>query len=178
MSNNRRVALLIGNGSRVPAILECVKGLGNVDVVFTLSCIGEGIAPDRAKSYGVEFGVIRWNDFKSEPNGREKFSKRVVAMLNERNIDFIIMDGWRILMPASFIAEFGGKVVNIHHSILPAYSGDGERAIHAQWEDRADPAGCTLHYIDEGTDTGKIILHGYVDVGDYKTEEEFAQALH
>jgi len=164
--NITRIALLVGGGSRVPAILECAKDTPSVEVVFVLSCKGEGIGIEVAKKYGIETRVILWRDYRKESGGRKKFSWQVAKMLYERDVDFIIMAGWRVLMPPRFVQEFRDKIVNIHPSILPAYPGDGEKAIHAQWEEKAELAGCTLHFVDEGMDTGKVILHGYVNVRD------------
>lgn len=174
----RRVAFLVGGGSRVPAILRYVSDMKNLELVFVLSCMGEGIGTEAARDHDIEARVIRWNDFRKEPQGRKKFSGAVARMLQERYVDFVIMAGWRIVMPKRFIEEFSGRIVNIHPSILPAYPGNGEKAIQAQWEDGANPAGCTLHFIDEGVDTGQVILRGFVNVSDYKSEREFAEAIH
>lgn len=177
--NKIRIALLIGSGSRVSSLLECAKGTQNVDIVFVLSCKGEGIGIEVAKEYGIEVGVIRWKDYrKDKTQGRKNFSQEVTKMLRDRKVDFIILAGWVVLMPKEFVEEFNGRIVNIHPSILPAYPGDGAKAIHAQWESKAEPAGCTLHFVDEDMDTGEVILHGYVRVSDYKSEEELADAIH
>ena len=84
-------------------------------------------------------------------------------------------------MPASFAIEFSGRVINIHPSILPAYPG--ESVIPKQWEEKALPAGCTLHYVDAGVDTGEIVEQGYIakepkDYEAFSSYEEFEEDIH
>lgn len=177
-----RIVLLIGNGTRVPAILECVEGTLGAEVVYVLSCKGEGIGTEAAFSRGIGAGVLRLKDFSKAKNSREKFSRATVRILKASKADFIVMAGWNILMPPSFVREFKGRIINIHPSILPSYPGDGKKAIRAQWETRFDRdaplSGCTLHCVDEGMDTGEIIMRGIVYPRDYRTLEEFEKAIH
>jgi len=182
MQNKTRAALLIGKGSRVPGIFQCVSKIKNAKVVFVLSCVGEDVGIEMAKKRRIAAGILKWEDYKSKDNGRNEFSIRVRNLLKSNNVNFIIMAGWRVLMTESFIKEFKDIVINIHPSILPSYRGDGEGAIKAQWEARWDrdapPSGCTLHYVDEGMDTGDPIMRGIVYPRDYQTIEEFAEAIH
>lgn len=182
MRNKTCIVLLIGKGSRVPGILQCVSKIKNATIVLVLSCVGEGIGTESARKHKIKSSVLKWEDYKAKNNGRNEFASRVRNLLKSYNADFIIMAGWRVLMPESFIKEFKGRVINIHPSILPSYRGDGEMAIKAQWENRWDrtapSSGCTLHYVDEGMDTGKPIMYGRVYPRDYFTLEEFAEAIH
>jgi phosphoribosylglycinamide formyltransferase-1 len=182
MRSKTRVALLIGRGSRVPGILHCLSKIKNTKVVFVLSCIGEDVGVKAAKKRRIATGILKWEDYKSKDNGRNEFSARARNLLKSHNANFIVMAGWRVIMPESFIKEFSGLAINIHPSILPSYRGDGERAIKAQWEARWDrdapPVGCTLHYVDEGIDTGEPIMRGIVYPRDYRTLEEFSDAIH
>lgn len=182
MQNKTLIALLIGKGSRVPGILQCVSKIKNAKVVFVLSSVGENIGTISARQRKIKSSVLKWEDYKSRDNGRNEFSIRVRNLLKSYKADLVIMAGWRVLMPESFIKEFKGRIVNIHPSVLPLYRGDGERAIKAQWEARwardAPPCGCTLHYVDEGMDTGEPIMRGMVYPRDYLTLEEFSEAIH
>lgn len=177
-----KIVLLIGRGSRVPAILECVNCIFEAEVVYVLSCKGAGIGTKIALSHGIGVGILRLKDFGKSQKDRERFSRAAARILRASKADIIVMAGWTVLMPSSFVKEFRGRVVNIHPSILPSYPGDGAKAIKAQWEARFDkdasPAGCTLHYVDEGVDTGEPILRGIVYPRDYRTLEEFAEAVH
>ena len=178
-----KIALLIGSGSRVPAILECVGGIDNAKVVFVISSKGEGMGTSAARSCGIRAEVLRLKDFGKGEEGRERLSAVVCAILRERKVDLIVMAGWMVLVPKVFVDEFRGRAINIHPSILPAYPGKGEDVIPAQWNDKAVPAGCALHYIDEGMDTGKVVLKGYVvrkskDYKMFKTLDDFAAAIH
>lgn len=183
MSGEIRIALLVGKGSRVPGILRCVENLHNAKVVYVLSCIGEGIGTETAKRHQIKTGVLAWEDYKRFKNGRNNFSARARNLLKSYQADLVVMAGWMIVMPASFVREFAGRIVNIHPSILPAYPGKAENVIPKQWRDKAVPVGCTLHYVDEGMDTGKSILRGCIvrKLADYKkfsSFEEFEAAIH
>ena len=177
-----KVALLIGRGSRVPAILNCVGRMKTAEVVFVISCKGEGIGTSTALSWGIRTEILRLKDFGRSEEARERISGVVSAILRGRNVDLVVMAGWMVLMPESFVREFGGRTINIHPSILPNYPGDGDKTIKAQWEAREDKdaptAGCTLHFVDRGMDTGKPITRGRVNPLDYDTLEEFAEAIH
>jgi phosphoribosylglycinamide formyltransferase 1 len=186
-----RVALLVGSGSRVSAFLQNMQVLKEAEIALVLSCAGlngEGIQVARME-YGLPAGCVCWSDYRKMRYGRELFSKRICRMLESYEADFVVMAGWRVLMPKSFMESWQGRVVNIHPSILPEFPGNGEEAIRKQWERRLGtkkkewkgeipPTGCTLHYIDEGMDTGSIILQGFVDAYAYETLEEFVQAIH
>jgi len=178
-----RIVLLIGHGSRVPAIVECVKNIPSAKIVYVLSCVGEGMGTDTARENGIGSGILRLRDFGKEPDSRARFSRVMTGMLIGRKVDLIIMAGWMVIMPSSFVREFQGRIINIHPSILPAYPGKAENVIPAQWNDKAAPAGCTLHYVDEGVDSGKHILKGYVvkkaeDYSKFSSLEEFEAAIH
>lgn len=178
-----RIALLIGHGSRVPAILECAKNIPNAKVVYVLSCIGEGIGTKEALRHRIGAGILLLKDFGKVKDSRERFSRVVAGMLKTRRVDLIIMAGWMVIMPPSFIKEFKGCIINIHPSILPAYPGKAENVIPAQWRNNAVPAGCTLHYVNEGVDTGNVIGYGYVvrwaeDYRNFRSMKEFERAIH
>lgn len=197
------IALLIGEGSRVPAVLKCVSRIKNARAVFVISSKGEGVGTRAAARRKIRTEVLRMKDFcKGEDSllrphsasrasmgeqgfggqARERLSAVISAILRGRKTDLVVMAGWTVLIPSSFVRDFRGRIVNIHPSILPSYPGMGERAIKAQWEARWDrdapPAGCTLHYVDEGMDTGEIIMRGIVYPRDYHSIEEFAEAIH
>lgn len=177
-----KIALLIGEGNRVPAILKCVDNISEAEVVYVLSCKGNGIGTESAITSRIGAGILRLKDFEKTEKGREKFSRTTARILKECKADLVIMAGWMVIMPSSFVKQFRGRVINIHPSILPSYPGDGKKAIKAQWEARWDkdapPAGCTLHYVDEGVDTGEPMLKGIVYPRDHRTLDEFAEAIH
>lgn len=183
MTEQVRIALLIGRGSRVPSILACARGMDSAKVVYVLSCIGEGIGIYTAREYKIPSGIIKIKSFGKTQRAREIFSKEIVSMLRECKTELIIMAGWMVIMPKSFVEEFPGRIINIHPSILPKYPGKGEDVIPKQWQEKAVPAGCTLHYVDEGMDSGKPILFGYVvqkqeDYKNISTFQDFETAIH
>ena len=176
----KRVALLVGKGSRVPAMLECEDNLKDIEIVLVLSCTGEGVGTETAYKYGVDAEVVNWDDYKKFRDDRFKFDTLVLWTLAAHKVDFVIMAGWRVLMPRRFTKRYGGRTINIHPSCLPKYPGNGEKAIEGQWKNRHTDkkAGCTLHYVDEGMDSGKIILQYSLDPRECKSQEELAQRIH
>lgn len=185
MDKKIRIALLIGRGSRVPKILECVSRIHNARVVYVLSCVGEGIGTDAAIKAHIPSGILRFDKSfgRTKEERKENFSQVVMCMLLARRVDHVVMAGWMVIMSKRFVDGFHGEVVNIHPSILPAYPGKGEDVMRAQWRDKAVPAGCTLHYIDQGVDSGRPILHGYIvrkfdDYNRFRSFEEFRDAMH
>lgn len=174
-----RIALLVGRGSRAPAVLRCVQSMENGEVVLAMSYWGEGVGFLAARTeYGIPTEVILWKDYKKREGGREQFAATAIEVLQNYDVQFIVMAGWHVLMPPSFVERFRGRIINIHPSILPKYPGDGDKAIEAQWLNKEVPSGCTLHYVDEGMDTGKIILQAFVNPHEYQTIEEFTEAIH
>ncbi|OGZ58730.1 MAG: hypothetical protein A3B96_03260 [Candidatus Spechtbacteria bacterium RIFCSPHIGHO2_02_FULL_43_15b] len=176
----KRLALLVGRGSRVPRILESVKSISNINIVLVLSCIGNGIGISRARENGINTGVLEWSNYKNKAGGREIFTGNVRRMLDDSGVDFVIMAGWRVLMPESFVKAYAGRIVNVHPSLLPKYRGDGDRAIEEQWRNRHEDlkAGCTVHFVDEGMDTGAIISQFEIDSIGFDSVEELAEAIH
>lgn len=173
-----RIALLIGKGSRVPAIVSCVSKMPGAKIAIVVSCVREDIGIKTAEVHGIEARVLRRGDFKRTPEGLERFSEAVVGMLRARKVDLVVMAGWRVIMPKTFTEEFEFRVVNIHPSILPCYPGKGKEAMARQWREKVEPCGCTLHFVDEGMDTGPIILQGFIERKDCATFEEFEEAIH
>jgi phosphoribosylglycinamide formyltransferase-1 len=122
---------------------------------------------ERAKRLGIESAVVTKAEF-VEADG-------VIAMLRERNIDFVVLAGFLLLVPAKLIQAFPGRIVNIHPALLPSFPGlDGQgQAL----EYGVKFAGCTVHFVDEGTDSGPIILQKVVPVLDDDTHDTLAARI-
>src|SRR3989338_3869177 len=101
----KRLALLVGRGSRVPRILESVKSISNINIVLVLSCIGNVIGISRARENGINTGVLEWSNYKNKAGGREIITGNVRRMLDDSGVDFVIMAGWAGLVSERLLSR-------------------------------------------------------------------------
>ena len=160
-----RVGVLVsGEGSNLQAILDTVHGREGIEVVAVASNRAEARGLQRARSAGVETGV-----FASAAYARR--DDRDTAMgdwLEGRGVELIVLAGFMEILGAPFIRRFAGRIVNVHPSLLPAFPG--LRAIEQALEYGVRVMGVTVHFVDEGVDSGAIILQEAFDVFPYSGE--------
>jgi phosphoribosylglycinamide formyltransferase 1 len=164
--------LASGRGSNLQALLDaCDAPDFPARIVVVISDRERAAALDRARAAGVEAVWVNPKDFAD----RESFDLTLVHELQKRQIGLVCHAGYmRILSPA-YIQAFAGRALNIHPSLLPAFPG-----LHAQrqaLEHGAKVSGCTVHFADEGMDTGPIVLQAAVPVVAGDTEETLAARI-
>jgi phosphoribosylglycinamide formyltransferase 1 len=168
-----RVGVLAsGRGSNLQAILDASRTPGYpARVVVVISDRERAGALDRARAAGVEALFVNPKDF----SDRDAFDLALVRELTARRVELVAHAGYmRILSPA-YIRAFAGRALNIHPSLLPAFPG-----LHAQRQALAHGvkiAGATVHFADEGVDTGPIVAQASVAVRDDDTEETLAARI-
>jgi phosphoribosylglycinamide formyltransferase 1 len=173
MSERLRVGVLAsGRGSNFEAIVGAVEA-GRLPVTMAvLVCDRPGAAVlDIARSRGVEALVL---DPKPYPS-REAHDKAVVAALEERRVGLVCLAGYMRILSAGFVSHFEGRILNIHPALLPAFPG-----LHPQrraLEHGAKVSGATVHFVDEGTDTGPIVLQAAVPIREDDTEETLSARI-
>jgi phosphoribosylglycinamide formyltransferase-1 len=164
--------LASGRGSNLQAILDaCADPAFPARVRLVLSDVAAAHALDRARRHGVE---ARHLDPKAYPT-RHDFDRAVVAILHEAAVDLVCLAGFMRLLGAEFVAAYRNRIMNIHPALLPAFPG-----LHVQRkavEYGVKVSGCTVHFVDEGTDTGPIIIQAAVPVLDDDTEETLAARI-
>jgi len=164
--------LASGRGTNLQAIIEAVeegKIEGKISIV--VSDNPDAYALKRAKQHNIETQYI---DFKSFKN-REDYDKKVVECLKEKKIDLVVLAGYMRILSPYFIRTHKNKIMNIHPALLPSFPG-----LHAQRqavEYGVKVSGCTVHFVDEGVDSGPIILQKAVEVKDNDTEESLAERI-
>jgi len=164
-----RVAVLgSGKGSNMQSILDAVEaGNLNAEVVCVLSDVADAFILERARNRGIEAIHIDAAPFKTRLDG--KAEETYLAVLRARRPNVIALAGFMRIIKKRFLAAYAGRILNIHPSLLPAFPG-----LHA-WEQAlaygAKVTGCTVHFVDEGTDTGPVILQRSVPVLDDDTPE-------
>lgn len=168
-----RVGVLAsGRGSNLQAILDACAGPGfPARVVVVLSDRERAPALDRARAAGVEALFVNPKDFAD----RDAYDRGLVRELSAREVGLVCHAGFmRILSPA-YVRAFAGRALNIHPSLLPAFPG-----LHAPrqaLDHGVKVSGATVHFLDEGVDTGPIVLQSSVPVQPNDTEETLAARI-
>ncbi|NLI69352.1 MAG: phosphoribosylglycinamide formyltransferase [Firmicutes bacterium] len=170
----KNIAVLAsGEGTNLQAIMDAVdKGEITGKVVLVISDRHEARALVRARKKNIKALFI-------DPAGyreREDYDSALVSVLQEEDVDLVVLAGFMRLLSATMIDIFRGKIMNIHPSLLPSFPGcDGvKQAI----EHGVKITGCTVHFVDEGLDTGPIIIQDSVVVLQDDTLETLQQRIH
>ena len=164
--------LASGRGTNLQAIIEAIedgKIAGEIKVV--MSDHPKACALKRAQQYLIDTRYIDFKEFKN----REDFDKEIIKILKEKKIDLVVLAGYMRILSPYFIRTYQNKIINIHPALLPSFPG-----LHAQKqvvEYGAKVSGCTVHFVDEGVDSGPIILQKAVEVSDDDTEESLAEKI-
>jgi phosphoribosylglycinamide formyltransferase-1 len=173
MSELLRVGVLAsGRGSNFQALVEAAQaGRHPAIVAVLISDRGTASALDIARAHGIDALFL---DPKQYPN-REAHEKAVIAALEERRVGLVCHAGYMRILTATYIEHFRGRALNIHPSLLPAFPG-----LHAQrqaLEHGVRVSGATVHFVDEGVDTGPIVLQAAVPVLPGDTEETLSRRI-
>ncbi|HEY3945989.1 MAG TPA: phosphoribosylglycinamide formyltransferase [Solirubrobacteraceae bacterium] len=161
-----RVAVLAsGEGTNLQALLDHVHGRDGIAVVAVASDRPEARALERARSAGVVSSV-----FEREQYGdRASRDRAMAAWLTERGAELIVLAGYMQLLSPEFLRRFAGRVINVHPALLPAFPG--LRAVEHALEYGVKVFGVTVHFVDEGIDTGPVILQRAVELNAQRVEE-------
>ena len=167
-----RVGVLAsGAGTNLQAILDTVHGREGIEVVAVGSDKPEAQALQRAQAAGVETAVFPRGDFADRP-ARDG---AMAAWLVERGAGLVVLAGYMQLLSANFLGRFPQRVINVHPALLPAFPGIG--AIEQALAHGVKVFGVTVHFVDEGVDTGPIILQRAVDLPDASEPQHVREAL-
>lgn len=164
--------LISGNGSNLQSIIDHIeKGSLRAIIKIVISNNPDAYGAIRAKKHGIPVVILKHTDFKN----KEDFDLELIKILKSNQVDLVILAGFmRILTPA-FLKAFSHKIMNIHPALLPSFPG-----IHGQKqavEYGVKISGCTVHFVDEGVDTGPIIIQSAVQVLDDDTEATLAARI-
>ena len=168
-----RLAVLVsGGGTNLQAIMDSIKvgAITNAEIVTVISNNKGAYALERAKAYGAESLLLSPKDF----NTREEFNQKLLETLKEREIDLVVLAGYLVVVPPCVIKEYENRIINIHPSLIPSFCGVGYYGLHVHEKALArgvKVSGATVHFVDEGTDTGPIILQQPVMVRQGDTPE-------
>ena len=168
-----RVAVLVsGGGTNLQAIIDSVNSgeLKNVELVRVISNNKNAGALERAKKAGIEAVAISPKDF----DERADFNDALLEAVDEAEVDLIVLAGFLVVIPEKMIAGYRNRIINIHPSLIPSFCGTGYYGLKVHegaLKRGVKLTGATVHFVDEGTDTGPIILQKAVAVEDDDTPE-------
>lgn len=171
-----RLAVLIGRGGRLPAVYKCCWKDPLVDLVLVVSHKKESPGVDFARERKIEGLYFRLTDWQAQGKSREEYNRELARILKGRDIGLVVLVGWDLVMDKNFLSQFPHQVINIHPSLCPAFPGmDAEKQALAYG---VKITGCTLHFVDEGVDTGPIIFQEAVGVTPDDTVESLGEKIH
>lgn len=168
-----RVGVLVsGNGSNLQSIIDHAEA-GRLDarVTCVISNREHAFALERARRHGIPALFL---DYRSFPD-RESFDSAAVAALREHGVELVAMAGFNRIVSRVMLDAFPGSILNIHPALLPSFPGNN--AQHQALLHGVKIAGCTVHLVDAGTDTGPIIAQAAVPVLDDDTEETLSARI-
>lgn len=168
-----RIAVLVsGGGTNLQAIIDSMKQgkITNTEIGVVISNREQAYAIDRAKQYGINIAVVSPKDYEN----REEFNLALCEALDSYQVDLIVLAGYLVILPKVLIEKYPNKIINIHPSLIPSFCGPGFYGlrVHEAVLERGNKiTGATVHFVDEGTDTGPIILQKAVPVREQDTPE-------
>ena len=161
-----RVGVLVsGGGTNLQAIIDGIKNkvITNTEIEVVISNKKDAYALVRAKETGINAECISPKDFVE----RKDFNQALIDTLDKYKVDLIVLAGFLVVLPPEMISKYRNKIINIHPSLIPSFCGNGFYGlkVHEKALERGvKVTGATVHFVDEGTDTGPIIYQKAVDI--------------
>lgn len=154
-----------GGGTNLQAIMDAVDAgqITNTQIVRVISNNKGAYALERAKRKGIDAAAVSPKDYES----RELFNEAFLQCVDDAEPDLIVLAGFLVVLPPMMIRKYEGRIINIHPALIPSFCGKGYYGLkvhEAVLARGVKITGATVHFVDEGTDTGPIILQKAVEV--------------
>lgn len=168
-----RIAVLVsGGGTNLQAVIDSIKSglITNTEIVGVISNNRSAYALKRAEDNGIPSVCVSPKDFSS----RNEFNEKLLETVRGFGPDLIVLAGFLVVIPPEMISEYRNRMINIHPSLIPSFCGKGYYGLkvhEAALARGVKVVGATVHFVDEGTDTGPIILQKAVEVQQGDTPE-------
>jgi len=168
-----RIAVCVsGGGTNLQAIIDSIGSgrLNDVEIAGVISNNPNAYALKRAENAGIEAICVSPRNYES----REDFNDALLKTLDKIGPDLIVLAGFLVVIPRNVISAYKGRIINIHPSLIPSFCGTGFYGLkvhEAALQRGVKITGATVHYVDEGTDTGPIIMQKAVEVKEGDTPE-------
>lgn len=161
-----------GGGTNLQAIIDAIENgtITNAEIKAVISNNQNAYALERAKQHGIEAVCISPREFAN----REDFNRAFLDKLNSFQVDLVVLAGFLVVIPEIMIKQYRNRIINIHPSLIPSFCGTGYYGLKVHEGALArgvKVTGATVHFVDEGTDTGPIILQQPVMIEQDDTPE-------
>lgn len=171
MNKKTRVGVFVsGSGSNLQALIDAK--IPSVEIVVVVSNNPDAYAIERAKKNKIPVEVIDHRNCSS----REDFEREIQKRLDQYKVDLIALAGFMRILTPLFIKNYKNRIMNLHPALLPSFPGTN--AVKQALMYGVKFTGCTVHFVDEGVDTGPIILQAVVPISDTDTEESLLERIH
>lgn len=161
--------LISGGGTNLQSLIDNIKEghiNGNIKVVISNKKDAYGLV--RAEHEGIESLYINRKEYSSN----EEYNRKILEEFKKREVELVVLAGYLKVLSKEFVEEYKGRIINIHPSLIPSFCGKGyygEKVHQSVLEYGVKITGATVHFVDEGTDTGQIIIQEAVEVKDDDT---------
>lgn len=168
-----KIAVLVsGGGTNLQAIIDKIAEgvITNTEIAVVISNNKNAYALERAKQAGIESVCVSSKDYEN----REQFNQEFLKTLDSYQVDLVVLAGFLVVIPPAMIQKYENRIINIHPSLIPSFCGTGYYGLKVHEGALArgvKVTGATVHFVDEGTDTGPIILQKAVEVQNGDTPE-------
>ena len=173
MKKVKLAVLVSGRGSNLQAIIDNIEqGLLPAELAVVISDQPDAYSLDRARQHNIPAIPISAKGYKGK---REEYDALLVKELQKHQVELVCLAGFMRIITPTLIKSFPGRILNIHPALLPAFPG-----LHVQkaaLEHGVKFSGCTVHFVDEGMDTGPIIIQAVVPVLDNDTEDSLSERI-
>jgi phosphoribosylglycinamide formyltransferase 1 len=173
MSGRHAIAVLVsGSGTNLQAIIDaCDRREIPCHVALVVSNKEDAYGLVRAKNHGIPTEIVRHRDYPT----REAFDARLVEVIRDSKAELVCLAGFMRILTPVFVRAFPNRILNIHPALLPSFPGTHGQKQALEYGVRF--SGCTVHFLDEGVDTGPIIVQAVVPVYDDDTEESLGARI-
>lgn len=168
-----KIAVLVsGGGTNLQAIIDKIAEgvITNTEIAVVISNNKNAYALERAKQAGIEAVCVSPKNYEN----REQFNQEFLKTLDSYQVDLVVLAGFLVVIPPAMIQKYENRIINIHPSLIPSFCGTGYYGLKVHEGALArgvKVTGATVHFVDEGTDTGPIILQKAVEVQNGDTPE-------
>lgn len=163
MEKKRIGVLISGGGTNLQALIDaCRSGDINGEIAVVLANKEDAYGLERAKDAGIRAEYVKWLGM-----APEQYDEKLISIFKDEGVELVVLAGWLRVLTRGFIDSFKNRIMNIHPSLIPSFCGKGyygEKVHQAVLRAGVKVTGATIHMVDEGTDTGPILLQEAVNV--------------
>ncbi len=171
MSQITKIGVLVsGSGTNLQAIID--SNIPSCEIALVISNKPDAFALKRAEKHDIPFKVINHKDYDS----REAFEQQLIKCLDEKGVELIVLAGFMRVLTPFFVNHYKHRIINIHPALLPSFPGVNSAKQAFDYGVRF--TGCTVHFVDDGVDTGPIILQSVVEITQDDTLDSLLEKIH